>query len=441
MTQSTATVASSEHDDTGTGFWNKLQASPIVWGGLATAFFYFLIPYSPVWKTEIARYFAGHWIEYVTSGLSFVALAILIKKACQSAAERKAVCWPDWTGGEALPLHDPVRLAEQLLQKIRSAPERWRDTQVARRIRDVCAFVIGRRSAAGLEEHLRYLAELAAGDLHASYSLVRTVTWAVPILGFLGTVVGITDAISNLTPEQLEASLNNVTAGLGTAFDTTALSLGWSMVIVFMTLFIERREQALLADVEEFGTRRLASLFADYDQQGRQLLAAEGQAADQLLRKTESLIQWQTTVWHEALDGLRQRWINTLDQQQSQLAHTLQSVLVQSVTQHTQQLAESRTELLNDVQQLAAEIHQAADTTRQGLEAVLKSMQSLAGDLQTQGQLLLRLADQESSLQRSQDLLATNLQAVRQSAAFEETLHTLNAAVHLLTNRVQARAA
>ena len=66
------------------------------------------------------------------------------------------------------------------------------------------------------------LADQAAERLHESYSLVRTITWAVPILGFLGTVVGITMAIANVTPEQLDTSLGEVTDGLAVAFDTTA---------------------------------------------------------------------------------------------------------------------------------------------------------------------------------------------------------------------------
>lgn len=436
-----ATAASSWQDDAEVGVWSKLQSSPIVWGGIATAFFYLLIPYSPIWKAEITRYFAGHWIEYVTSGLSFIGLAILAKKAIRLTSEFDAVRWSGWTGSEALPLHDVVAAAKQIEQNADSAPEKWRSTHIARRIREVNSFVVGRRSAAGLEEHLRYLGELAAGDLHSSYSLVRTVTWAVPILGFLGTVVGITDAISHLTPEQMEASLESVTAGLGTAFDTTALSLAWSMVIVFTTLFIERREQSLLTEVEEFGTRRLATLFADGEQIGTQLLAAEAEAANQLLRKTETLINWQTSAWQESLDALRQRWALTLDQHQTQLEQGLQSALTQSIAEHDQQLAEARTVLLGDVQQLASGIHQAAQTSREGLQTMLVATQSLTAELQSQGQLLLRLVDQDAGLQRSQDVLNANLLAIRQSASFEDTLHTLNAAVHLLTNRVQSRAA
>ena len=58
-----------------------------------------------------------------------------------------------------------------------------------------------------------------------------------------------------------------------------------------------------------------------------------------------------------------------------------------------------------------------------------------------QGDVLLKLTQQEDGLHGLQTQLNANLQAIRSSGAFEETLHTLNAAVHLLTNRIQSRAA
>jgi biopolymer transport protein ExbB/TolQ len=449
-------VESREEFDRTRGGW---FTSPILWSSVATVAFYLLIPHTPLWRAQITRYFAGHWIEYVTTGLSFLALAILGQKLWRQMNESQALRWRGWLGTELNSTAEPVELAAQIERNLLAAPPHWRATGIARRIRETCQFVVGRRSSEGLEDHLRYLADLAAEQLHSSYSLVRTVTWAVPILGFLGTVVGITDAISNLTPEQLEATLDNVTSGLGTAFDTTALSLGWSMVIVFVTLLTERREKAVLGQIEEFGTRELASLFARPDHLGAKFLAAESQAADLLLRKTESLINWQTSVWQASIDALRQRWATTLDQQQAQLEQALQSALSKSLEQHDQQLASARGELLADVRHLAAQLEQSIVASRDGqnqqitalqqvarewqasLQSVLAGSQALLGELQSQGELLLRLTEQESGLQRHQELLVENLQTIRQSAAFEETLHTLNAAVHLLTNRVQLKAA
>ena len=58
MTQQPPTTTWRPDDDV--GVWIKWQSSPVIWGGVATAIFYGLIPHSPVWQTEITRYFAGH---------------------------------------------------------------------------------------------------------------------------------------------------------------------------------------------------------------------------------------------------------------------------------------------------------------------------------------------------------------------------------------------
>lgn len=436
MTQASAVSSSSEEDVERVSIGKQFIKSPILWGSIATVVFYAAIPFSPIWRAEITRYFAGHWIEYVTSWLSIIGLAILTQKALRLSAESQATRWSGWTDLEMMPLGDVSLTAKLLKDKVRDTPSGWRTTHIAKRIQEVCTYLLGRRSAKGLEEHLRYLGELAAGDLHSSYSLVRTVTWAVPILGFLGTVVGITDAIANLTPEQMEKSLSSVTAGLGTAFDTTALSLGWSMVIVFTTFFIERKEQNILGAVEEFGTRRLGMLFAEEPTIASPLIAAESKAAELLLKNAEMLVNSQMSLWKDSLETMRQRWTQSLEQQQRQIEKALQLGLTQTLEHHVQELAEVRA----NERHLEA-FGQTVQAWQQNLQSVQATSQTLVTELNSQGRLLLKITEQEAGLQQLQAQLNTNLQAIRNAAAFEETLHTLNAAVHLLTNRTQLKAA
>jgi biopolymer transport protein ExbB/TolQ len=71
----------------------------------------------------------------------------------------------------------------------------------------VLDFVCQRRSAADLDDQVRTLADNDALTLEASYSLTRFITWAIPILGFLGTVLGITGAIAGVSRSWRESSL------------------------------------------------------------------------------------------------------------------------------------------------------------------------------------------------------------------------------------------
>src|SRR5438270_597962 len=82
------------------------------------------------------------------------------------------------------------------------------------------------------------LADADAEGLETSYGLVKIITWAIPILGFLGTVLGITKAIAGVNPEVLEKNLNSVTDGLAEAFDTTASALALTMVVMFFSFVV-----------------------------------------------------------------------------------------------------------------------------------------------------------------------------------------------------------
>lgn len=467
------------------------------WGwplGFALTFaFYAAIPYVPFFQADLQRYFCAHWIEYATTGLFFIGVSTLFVKACHLPGERQALSGGLLDGLELETAATPVQTAARIAGHVRLVAKRQFDTHLVRRVLDVCDYVRNRRSIEGLESQLGYFADLAVARLHSSYALVRTVTWAVPILGFLGTVIGITMSIANITPDQLESSLGDVTAGLAVAFDTTALSLTLSMVLVFSTFLVERQEQQILDEVEDFSMQKLVSLFPASDVAAEHpLLIAEQQAAEQLLLKTESMVSWQMEAWRNSLDSLRDRWAATLEQQQHALDQALQSGLTEALTDHAQQLAAARHDFvaafglaaqsireqlivtqeamhqnhaenltqLQSVwqgvrQDLAAVSGQQAtqwDTARQqshddiqvwqsSLQLATHAMTEQLVELRNQGTTLLKLTEQEEQLVRLEERLAQNIETVRMVDALDETLLNLNAAVNLLSARTRSKAA
>src|SRR5207302_11126084 len=121
---------------------------------------------------------------------------------------------------------------------------------VDRRATAILDFVCHRRSAADLDDHLRSVGDADALALESSYALVRFLVWSLPILGFIGTVLGIAKSIAGVTPDVLEKSISSVTEGLALAFDTTGLGLMLTMVVMLLIYLAERREMAVLEDVD-----------------------------------------------------------------------------------------------------------------------------------------------------------------------------------------------
>ena len=469
-----------------------LLKSGILWGGLATMAFYAAIPSLPVYRDLVERYFCSHPTEYMLAGLFFVGMAILLGKALGTWAEKRALAGGLLDDPELTDPADPADRAAATEEKLDTLPASLQGTVLVGRIRDACRHVRSRNSAAGLNDHLKYLADVAADRLHAGYALVRTITWAVPILGFLGTVIGITLAISNLTPEQLESSLTAVTGGLGIAFDTTALALTLSVALVFMSFIVERAEQRILARVEDIGVRQIAALFPETAAGRHPLAEAELQAAQTLIAQTDALIHRQTELWNEALESTRGKWVEVMQTQKRDFDATLRNGMQATLDDHWQQLAEARVDFLSAFKNAADSLHETMADSRaaqrdmqrefgdqfgllwHNVQGEMRSLHDdqrqhwrkftgelcdrLAGwqeqlreasatgreqvdELKQQGELLLQLSAQEERLARLQERLTENLDALRGAQSFEETLHSLTAAVHLLTARAHPRAA
>lgn len=467
-------------------------ASPLLWGGLLTLAFYSVIPWLPAYRELAQRYFCGHPIEYATTALCFIGMSILILKAARVMVEKKALRAPLLSEIATIGAESAVEKAERIEARVTGKFEWAATTALGRRILDACAYVRGRKSGDGLEEHLKYLAELGAEHMHGSYALVRTITWAVPILGFLGTVIGITMAIANVTPEQLDTSLSAVTGGLAVAFDTTALALALSMLLVFGSFAVERMEQQVLDRVESFGIKRLACVFPAAEREQNPLVQAETEAARHLVERTEQLICEQTELWQDSMESLRSRWVETLARQQSSLDEALQQGMATTLSDHAAQLAVWRDEFVDAYRGVSEELAQSLSAARetdqerqqamrndfaelwdrihadvltlhgefrsqtehavQSLtqevarwhESLNTSTTAMAGQLQElhrQGELLSQVIGQEEQLARLQGRLTENLQTLQAVEKFEETLHSLSAAIHLLTARTKPKAA
>jgi biopolymer transport protein ExbB/TolQ len=116
------------------------------------------------------------------------------------------------------------------------------------------------------------LSTVAATDsaiIDSSYVLIKFMIWIIPILGFLGTVIGMSQAIGSFNFvlqgikevgfQGMQQGLGQVTAGLAVAFDTTFLALVLSAAINFGANVIQKREEDLLSDVEDFTTENIVN--------------------------------------------------------------------------------------------------------------------------------------------------------------------------------------
>jgi hypothetical protein len=91
--------------------------------------------------------------------------------------------------------------------------------------------------------------ELFLHELDLRYNSIRYLTWLIPSLGFIGTVVGIMLALNyagDRANVESPEMLYEVTQRLGVAFSTTLLALVMAAILVFLQNLVQGREEKTL---------------------------------------------------------------------------------------------------------------------------------------------------------------------------------------------------
>ena len=126
--------------------------------------------------------------------------------------------------------------------------------------------------------------ELFELSMISSYSFPKVLLWAIPLTGFIGTVIGMSQAVGSFdvvlsnadNVDGLKDGLVQVTGGLGTAFDTTFLALVSSVILAFPLSVCEKKEDQLLSQIDGVVRDTIMTLSPtgeDVDRSGKASLA------------------------------------------------------------------------------------------------------------------------------------------------------------------------
>lgn len=98
--------------------------------------------------------------------------------------------------------------------------------------------------------------ELRQYRMDIDYNMVRYISWLIPTLGFIGTVVGIAQTLNYAGAEGVDPKadgfLADITLRLGVAFDTTFIALVMSAMLVFATHIIQAREERSIIEAGQY---------------------------------------------------------------------------------------------------------------------------------------------------------------------------------------------
>lgn len=201
-------------------------------------------------------YFSGGWVTCVEFILFFWGLGMIFLKNRKNKRQRDALLLdvlPKEIAGQIK--QDNVGL---FIAHLYGLPEHLRDSMMVNRIRKALELFEARTNNSEVAGLMNAQSNVDANRIAGSYALLKVFLWALPILGFIGTVLGLSVAMSgfgatDLTDiNALKGAVGSITSGLSSAFNTTLLGLLLSMLLIFPMSATQKREEDCLTDIDAF---------------------------------------------------------------------------------------------------------------------------------------------------------------------------------------------
>jgi biopolymer transport protein ExbB/TolQ len=218
----------------------------------------------PIHTTWIAQSFTERGsIPYVTVFFSWWALGIVLIKMMKIRLQQRSLAFsvvpqqPDFVL--------TVESAEHVIEQLFETADDPRHFMLFDRIHIALANLRNMGQISEVEGVLRSQADNDEAAMESSYTVVRGLIWAIPVLGFIGTVLGLSQAIAAFTQvlskttemQAIKESLQMVTSGLATAFETTLQALVAALVIQMLATMIKRREEQMLDEFKDVCQRQV----------------------------------------------------------------------------------------------------------------------------------------------------------------------------------------
>jgi biopolymer transport protein ExbB/TolQ len=210
----------------------------------------------------------SHWINSTILLVSYWAIFLILGKLLDYLKQRKV-----------LEIFLDAKIMSLLSKKGTLSPDNFHNTiheirneLIERGCRDVTDYIIFdliRKTLYHLESVqqkeeinniLSYHAQISHSKMEESFTMLKVFYWAIPILGFIGTVLGIGVAIGAFSTfvsagsdsAGLKNSLVEVSKGLSVAFDSTLIALAFAVILLPVGTFVENLFINLITQSEEY---------------------------------------------------------------------------------------------------------------------------------------------------------------------------------------------
>ena len=150
------------------------------------------------------------------------------------------------------------RDAREQSRSLEALPSEEQDYLLPRALGNALSRFTTTGSIPAVSDAVREQCDIEADRLDSELSMVRYISWAIPSIGFIGTVRGIGDALGQAY-QAVEGDIAGVTASLGVAFNSTFIALVLSIVLVFFMPQLQLLQERLVLATQHYCDQRLLS--------------------------------------------------------------------------------------------------------------------------------------------------------------------------------------
>ena len=288
----------------------------------------------------------------------------------------------------------PVDIAREIsketvgtfIQHVYSLPVKLRDSLMVNRIRKALELFENRQVNGEVSTMMSNQSNIDGARIGGSYTLVKVFIWAIPILGFIGTVIGLSDAIAQfkgvMSPEAVKdptllmKSMGGVTAGLATAFDTTLLALIYSIILSLPMSSLQKLEEDTLTNVDAYCNENFLPRLND----GSGAAGGDSNALADTLTASITRAHTQFLTGLDAASKLIREQSQTLEKRSEENNRAVQEQFTKAITAFNESGSKTLSELGKSagtsLETLTSTLKKAADQVS-ALEKVAQTQQAL----------------------------------------------------------------
>lgn len=318
-------------------------------------------------------------------------------------------------------LENPGCPASPLLRRLQSVVRQW---SIQPSVQD--AHLV-------LQQH----ATTDAEAVHSGYSLVRTFVWALPVLGLIGTVIGIALAVGGFAHflggnvedvSVIKQSLVGVTGGLSFAFLITLHGLLTALLTMLLASTLQTREEKLYTNIQQDIVDLFLPVLQRAVPESKAGMASSDRAAfreilQQTAEKVLSTVGDQSARFMEAMESRQAAYREQLNDWSESLRRET-GMAAERIGEAVQGIGANLTTASDDFLARLSLVREGLDHQTSSLQMLVKSQTEAASLLQTQ--VLAGVSEQTKSIHAAAETLSglekATMSALERQTALQESL-------------------